>query len=256
MTTGKMRGKKIWLVGASEGIGKRLAQALAHEGAILAVSARQQDKLQMLVDSFPGSGHGMVPLDVQDISSVAFAYESLKANWGVPDVVIYNAGTYDPVYAQTFGLPRIQKMMDVNFNGALRVLNYILPDFILNNKGHIALVGSIAGYRGLPGAIGYGASKAALMHLAENLAVDLYKTNIKVQIINPGFVKTKLTAKNTFAMPQIMEAEEAAMHIVRGLESQKFEIRFPWAFSTLLKMLSFLPAALYFRIMREKKRDI
>lgn len=248
-----IKDKKIWLVGGSEGIGKCLAQALAKEGAKLAVSARQQDKLQALVNEMSGDGHSMAVLDVQDAGSVALAYESLKANWGMPDMVIYNAGTYEPMYAQTFDVPRIQKMMDVNFNGAVRVLNHVLPDFIAANKGHIVLVGSIASYRGLPGAVGYGASKAALVHLAENLAVDLQRTDVQVQIINPGFVKTQLTAKNTFAMPQLMEPQEAAAHIVRGLKSSAFEIRFPWLFSTLLKLFRFLPAKIYFRIMREKE---
>jgi short-subunit dehydrogenase len=153
--------------------------------------------------------------------------------------------------AQTFDMPRIQKMMDVNFGGAIRVLNHVLPDFIAANKGHIALVGSIASYRGLPSAVGYGASKAALVHLAENLAVDLQHTNIKIQIINPGFVKTQLTDKNNFDMPQIMKPQEAAEHIVRGLKSDTFEIAFPWLFSTLLKLLKFLPARIYFRIMQK-----
>ena len=156
------------------------------------------------------------------------------------------------MYAQTFDVPRIQKMMDVNFTGAVRVLNHVLPDFIGANKGHIALVGSIAAYRGLPGAIGYGASKAALLHLAENLAIDLQQTNIKIQLISPGFVKTQLTAKNNFKMPQLMEPADAAARIVRGLKSEKFEIVFPWLFSTILKIMSILPAKLYFRLMREK----
>lgn len=245
-----MRGKKIWLIGASEGIGKALAEALAREGAILALSARQADKLKVLCDALQAQS---LPLDVQDAASLAHAYKEMINSWGVPDVVIYNAGTYEPMRAQDFDLASAEKMMDVNFHGALRVLSHILPDFLKRNAGHIALVGSIAAYRGLPGAMGYGASKAALLHIAENLAVDLADTNIKVQIISPGFVKTALTAKNSFAMPQIMQPEEAAAHIVRGLETVRFDIHFPFPFSTLLKAMRFLPSRIFIDIMRDKK---
>lgn len=245
-----MRGKKIWLIGASEGIGKALAEALARKGAVLALSARQVDKLNVLCDALQAQS---LPLDVQDTASLARAYENMVASWGVPDVVIYNAGTYEPMRAQDFDLAAIEKMMDVNVHGALRMLGHILPDFLKRNTGHIALVGSIAAYRGLPGAMGYGASKAALLHLAENLAVDVAHTKIKVQIISPGFVKTALTAKNSFAMPQIMAPEEAAMHIARGLETDRFDIHFPFPFSTLLKALRFLPFQLFIRLMRDKK---
>ena len=252
MIPSQLNGKKIWLVGASEGIGKCLAERLAQEGAQIALSARQADKLNGVLERLEGSAHMVLPMDVQDAASVQAAYVAIKAKWGTPDMVIYNAGYYEPMRAQEFDLPRVEKMLDINLRGALRVLNHILPDFITANSGHIALVGSIAAYRGLPGAIGYGASKAALMHVAENLAVDLQCTNIKVQVISPGFVKTKLTAKNNFAMPQIMEPEEAAWHIMRGLKSDVFEVVFPWAFSTVLKIMSLLPAKLYFKLMREK----
>lgn len=248
-----LKNKKIWLIGASEGIGKALAKALAHEGAILALTARQAEKLNTLAATLAGAGHGVLPADVQDAESIQSAFEKIKSHWGMADMVIYNAGTYEPMTAQQFNLAKIEQMLDVNFHGALRVLNCVLPDFIAANKGHIALVGSIAAYRGLPGAIGYGASKAALVHLAENLAVDLQVTKLKIQIINPGFVKTNLTAKNNFKMPQLIEPEEAAAHIMRGLKSSAFEIRFPWAFSTVLKLLRFLPSNIYFRLMRTKE---
>ncbi len=245
-----MRNKKVWLIGASEGIGLAVAQLLAQQGAVLALSARQHDKLTALAATLAGNGHLVLATDVQNQASVAEAYRVLRAHWGMPDLVLYNAGYYEPMTTKDFSLPLVEKMLDINLGGALRVLGEILPDFIAANSGHIALVGSIAAYRGLPGAIGYGASKAALLHLAENMAVDLQHTNIKVQIINPGFVKTRLTAKNDFAMPQIMESTQAAAHIVKGLQTSEFEIAFPWAFSTLLKLARLLPASIYFRLMR------
>lgn len=242
-----IRGKKIWLIGASEGIGKALAQALAKQGAVLALCARQKDRLEEIAKPL---GAMVAPADVTDAPSLAQAYATIKAAWGLPDVVIYNAGIYEPMTAQQFNLPQVEKMMNVNFSGALRVLHHVLPDFIAAHQGHIVLVSSIAAYRGLPGAIGYGASKAALTHLAENMAIDLYGTGIKLQIVSPGFVRTRLTDKNDFAMPQIMEPEQAAAHIVRGMQSKTFDIRFPFVFANLLKALSFLPARLYIALMR------
>ncbi len=248
-----LKNRHIWLLGASEGIGHAVAQLLAQQGAILALSARQHDKLELLAASLAGSGHLVLPLDVQNAASVVAAYQSLRKAWGMPAMVIYNAGYYEPMTTQKFELALVEKMLDINVGGAVRVLAQILPDFIAANAGHIVLVGSIAAYRGLPGAIGYGASKAALLHLAENMAVDLQHTNIKVQIISPGFVKTRLTAKNDFAMPQIIEADQAARHIVAGLQSNQFEIAFPWGLSTLLKMLRWLPARIYFRLLRSRR---
>ncbi|MDX1923014.1 MAG: SDR family NAD(P)-dependent oxidoreductase [Alphaproteobacteria bacterium] len=243
-----MRGKKIWLIGASEGIGKCLAEALAKEGAMLAVSARQADKLDALAQTISALA---LPADVQNMSSLASAYEALRRTWGMPDIVIYNAGYYEPMTAQQFNLAEAEKMQDINFNGCMRMLSHVLPDFIKGNKGHLVLVGSIAAYRGLPGAIGYGASKAALLHLAENLAVDLYGSGVKVQVVSPGFVRTRLTAKNNFHMPGIIEPERAAREIISGMKGNAFEIRFPFVFPTVLRWLSFLPAKLYFAIVRD-----
>lgn len=242
-----MRDKKIWLVGASEGIGRALAQRLTAEGARLALTARNTERLTQLASEL---GALAVPADVQDMASLTNAYETLRSAWGTPDIVIYNAGFYEPMAAQDLNLPLAEKMMDINFSGALRTLSFILPDFIAANKGHIALVASVAAYRGLPGAIGYGASKAALLHLAQNIAVDLQDTGIKVHVICPGFVRTRLTAKNSFTMIQMIEPEQAARQIVDGLKSSRFEIRFPFPFAALMKFFSILPHRLFLRIMR------
>lgn len=247
--THSLRGKKIWLIGASEGIGRALALRLAESGALLALSARNETALNELASTL-GSTPLVASCDVRDASTVDRAFTNIMDAWQNLDIVIYNAGYYVPMPSQKFDLPAIEAMVDVNFNGALRVLKNVIPCFLKARSGNIALVGSIAGYHGLPNALGYGASKAALIHLAENLACDLQGSGIKVQIINPGFVKTRLTDKNTFRMPQIMTPDKAADLIVKGLQTNRFEIRFPWLFSTLLKCMRWLPDRLYFSLVK------
>jgi short-subunit dehydrogenase len=241
--------KKIWLVGASEGIGEAVARKLAAQGATLILSARNQDKLHALSTQLSGSGHIVAALDVTDTASVEAAWNQLLTTAGRPDIVMYNAGAYDPMGAAEFDLERTRRMMDVNFTGALHVLQHVIPAFVAARSGHIALVGSVAGYSGLPKAIGYGASKAALIHLAENMRVDLASKGIKVQIINPGFVKTRLTDKNEFPMPFLMNADQAADRIVKGLASNCFEVHFPRRLSLVMKFMRLLPYRLYFWLL-------
>ena len=248
-----LSGKHVWLIGASEGIGAALALALSKAGANVALSARNAVALQSLNGQLAPANHLVVPLDVTDDLSVNAAWATINQQWPLVDMVIYNAGTYEPMDAQHFDLAKVERMVDVNFRGALRVLSTFLPAWIARGSGHIALVGSVAGYRGLPSAMGYGASKAAMIHLAENLKADLANTDITVQIINPGFVKTRLTQKNDFAMPCIITPEAAADFIMNGLLSQKFEIHFPKRFSLFLKFLSLLPASLYFALLKKYK---
>lgn len=242
-------GKRIWMVGASEGIGEALAKDLAAEGAIIALSARSEDKIKSLASQLSGNGHLAIPLDVTKQETVQLVWQLLTKQWPSVDVVIYNAGTYDPMGAAEYDLARTQRMMDVNFNGILHVLQPVLPAYVQAKAGHIILVGSVAGYRGLPKAIGYGASKAALIHLAENLKVDLAAHNIRVQVVNPGFVKTRLTEKNEFPMPFIITPEEASKRILKGLKSGRFETHFPKRLSLGLKFMQLLPYRLYFWIV-------
>jgi short-subunit dehydrogenase len=243
-------GKRIWIVGASEGIGEALARRLAAMGARLALSARSKDKITALVNALPGSGHLALPLDVTQIDTVRAVWVELLTQWGGIDTVIYNAGAYEPMGAMKFDLGKSEHMLDINFRGALRVLDCVLPDFIARRSGHIVLVASVAAYSGLPNAIGYGASKAALLHLAENLRLDLARCDIKVQVVSPGFVKTRLTDKNTFKMPFIVSPQLAAERITQGMASDRFEIHFPRRFTLMLKCLSLLPYRLYFSIVK------
>ena len=240
-----MKGKRIWLIGASEGIGEALALQLAQDGAQLILSARNVSRLDAVKASLSGDGHRALPVDVCQLESVQQAWQALEGR--LPDIVIYNAGTYTPMAAQQFDGAAAEAMIDVNLRGAFRVVSTVLPSYLSQNKGHVVLVGSVAGYRGLPGAIGYGASKAAVNHFAENLRVDLKRTAIKVQLVCPGFVKTRLTEKNDFSMPCMVTPQYAAKAIAKGLTSSAFEIHFPKRFTYVLKLLQLLPHRLYFR---------
>ena len=143
-------------------------------------------------------------------------------------------------------------MIAINFTGAARVLGLVIPKFLNQDYGHIVLIGSLSGFRGLPNAIGYGASKAGMMHLAENIHADLYSSGVKVQLINPGFIKTRLTDKNNFKMPFIMSAEEAAQNVINAMLSDRFQTNFPRLFSWVFRGANFLPATIYYKLFGEK----
>lgn len=250
------QGRKIWLVGASEGIGRELAKQLASKGASVAVSARNEERLKTLHASLEGEAHLYESMDVTDMASVAAAFHEIHNRWGHIDMLIYNAGAYTPMKAQELDAEDAWNVTNVNLGGAYRVLEKIIPTFVAQKSGHIALVASVAGYRGLPNAMGYGASKAAMQHLAENVKADLATTPIHVQMINPGFVKTRLTDKNDFDMPAMLAPEDAAKRIVDGLETPKtFDIHFPKRFTLWLKLMQFLPSGLYFWIMKHAVKN-
>ena len=239
-------GKRYWIVGASEGLGRALAQALDAEGAALVLSARSAQRLQ---DVAQGLRQAMIlPMDVSDSDSVAAA----AAQMPPLDGVIYCVGLYDPMKAQDWQAAAAVAMCDANFVGAVRVLGHVVPGFARKQAGHVVLIGSLGGFRGLPGAIGYGASKAGLMHLAENLRADLGKGGVKVQLVNPGYIRTRLTEKNRFAMPQIMEPEAAAAHVMRAMAGNRFQTSFPRPFSWLFILARFVPERLYYRIFGRK----
>jgi NAD(P)-dependent dehydrogenase (short-subunit alcohol dehydrogenase family) len=234
-------GKTYWLIGASEGLGRAVAELLSEEGAQVIVSARNGERLASLCSAQPGIR--VLILDVTDTEAVRAAAKSV----GRIDGVIYNAGAYDPMPATDWDTAAALRMADVNFMGALRVLGEVIPKFVAQGHGDITLVGSLAGYRGLPKAIGYGASKAALVSLAETMRHDLKDTGVVVRLINPGFIKTRLTEKNSFAMPMLMTAEDAADRVVQAMRSTRFRTDFPRPFSWVMKSLQFLPDLLIYR---------
>lgn len=243
-----MQGKNVWIVGASAGIGAALARKLAAEGAQVAVSARNEEALRQLVAEMPGGGHKALPVDAIDAASVQAAAEVLAGEWSRVDLIIYNAGAYDPMGVNSLNVTAIDKMIAVNLNGAFYLLAAAMPLFTRQGGGHLALVASVAGYRGLPNALGYGASKAGLINLAESLRVELAPKGVKVQVVNPGFVKTRLTEKNEFPMPFTISAEDAADAFFRGLQRRAFEIHFPRRFTYIMKWLKSLPNWAYFAI--------
>lgn len=236
-------GKRYWLVGASEGLGLALGQKLSAAGAELVLSARNAETLQKAAASLPGPAT-ILPLDVSDSASVRAAAAHL------PDLdgMVFLAGVYWPMRAQDWNAEQAEAMADINFTGAVRVVGAALPPMVAKNRGHIVITGSLSGFRGLPGAIGYAASKAGTMVLAESLYADLRKTGVTVQLANPGFIRTRLTAKNDFTMPFIMDPEEAARIMFRHMQSGGFKVSFPTAFSWLFRGGNFLPDWLYYRM--------
>lgn len=238
-------GKRYWLVGASQGLGRAVAHELSKTGAEVILSARDTDALAELAGELPGKA-SVVGIDVADAASVAEAAQST----GEIDGMVYLAGVYWPMAAKDFDGEKAAKMLDVNLTGAARVLGHVLPPMIERDAGHIVLTGSLSGFRGLPGANGYGASKAGIMSMAETLYADLRTSGIDVQLINPGFIKTRLTEKNEFTMPFIMEPEDAAKLFVDHMQGDDFARNFPRHFGAMFRLSQFLPDWLYYRLFR------
>lgn len=247
--------KNIWLIGSSEGIGRELALELGvDKNNFLILSARNQNSLNNLAKDIAAKTL-LVPLDVTKEDSILAALELIKNHNKQVDIIIYLAGYYEPMSAASIKMAEVEKMISINLTGAIRVVNSIIPDFIERKQGHIVLIGSVAGYIGLPNAVGYSASKSGLINFAENLKCDLDRYGIKVQIINPGFVKTRLTDKNNFKMPFIISARQAAKNIIKIIQSNKFEVNFPFIFANFIKLLSKLPYWLYFKIVNVINRN-
>lgn len=236
------KGKTYWVVGASAGLGRALAYKLANEGAHLVLSARDENALDSLLKALPNAT--VLPMDVTD----SVAVQQQAALLPEIDGLIYVAGTYTPMNAANWDTDKILDIHDVNFSGAIRVIGEILPQFIHKDCGHIVLIGSLAAYQGLPGTLGYGSSKSALMHLGESLYSDLKNTNVKVQVINPGYIATRLTGLNDFKMPQMMTPEDAASHVLSAMKSNRFRTAFPAPFKWLFTLGKFLPFKLYARL--------
>ena len=236
-------GKRYWLVGASEGLGAALAEALSRAGAEVILSARNEAGLQAVASGLPGPSQCQ-PVDVTDADSVRRAADAI----GPVDGVVYLAAVYWPMPAVRWQAEQATAMADVNFTGALRVLGAVVPDMVARDSGHIVITGSLGGFRGLPGAIGYAASKAGVMSLAESMYYDLRKTGVDIQLVNAGYIRTRLSDKNTIPMPFIMEPEVAANRMLSHMSSSRFSTSFPTVFSWLFRISRFLPKWLYFRL--------
>lgn len=245
--------KHIWIIGASTGIGKALAIELSAQGATLILSARSEDKLNALNTKL-GERHLVYPLDASDIDKLSKTAIDLTHKIPKLDSVIFLAAIYSPHDKQPKDITFTHQMITVNLGGAFNVVNATLPIFQKQGKGQIILCGSVAGYRGLPFGQPYCATKAAIINYAESLKIELEPQNIDVKLISPGFVRTPLTDKNDFSMPMIIEPEEAAKAITKGMKAKAFEIHFPRKFTWIMKLLKILPTPLYFSIAR-KIRD-
>ena len=238
------RGKRVWIVGASSGIGHATAAALLAQGARVTVSARKRESLDALAARHPEQAT-VLPLDVTDADAVRQAHAALVAA-GPIDFVLYCAGTYQAMRADAFALDVMVAHQQVNYVGALNVLAVVLPDFVARGAGHLALTASVAGFRGLPQSLAYGPTKAALTNLAEVLYADLHRRGIGVSVVQPGFVETPLTAQNDFKMPALITPAEAAADMLSGWAAGDFEIHFPKRFTWWMKLLRVLPYRLYF----------
>jgi short-subunit dehydrogenase len=242
------RGKTAWIVGASSGIGRAVALALLSRGARVAVSARSGAALESMAAQHPGAAI-VLPLDVCDAAAVRAAHAMLDAQ-GPIDFVLFCAGTYQALRADAFSLKTMLAHQEINYCGALHVIDAVLPGLLARGVGHLSLVGSVAGFRGLPKSLAYGPTKAALTNLAEILYLDLSPAGIGVSVVQPGFVDTPLTVQNDFAMPALITPEQAAEAMLAGWARGSFEIHFPRRFTAWMKLLRVLPYRLYFPAVR------
>ena len=242
--------KKIWITGASSGIGKSLAIKFANEGWQVAVSARRVELLDELSKINPNIFS--FPLDVTSRESCFVTFNDILKKFLNVDLCVFSTGTYDPKDEKQINLDQIENVMKVNFFGTLNCIKAVESHFKNIKKGHIAIMSSVAGYRGLPNSSGYGPSKAALINLSESLYFDFKKHEVRVSLISPGFIKTPLTDKNTFKMPFLKSPEFAANKIYNGLvNSNSFEITFPKQLTIIMKIFKILPNKIYLYLINK-----
>ncbi|MBA2389221.1 MAG: SDR family NAD(P)-dependent oxidoreductase [Geodermatophilaceae bacterium] len=235
----KLAGSRIWVTGASSGIGAALARELESRGSQVAVSARREDKLKEVAD---GRMH-VEPVDVTDKAAMLAAAASIRAALGGIDVIVLNAGAWDQVRVDRWDSEVFRRHFDVNLMGLVHGIEAVLPTMLEARAGMIVGIASVAGYRGLPNSEAYGATKAAQINMLESMRVDLRRHGVKVQTVCPGFVKTEMTERNSFPMPFIISAERAATEIADGIAKEKAEVVFPLPMKLMMKTARLLPVA-------------
>jgi short-subunit dehydrogenase len=240
-------GQRVWLIGASSGIGAALAAEALAGGARVALSARRAERLQAVAAGHPQAL--VLPFDICEQAAWTSRHAELLAAFGGLDLIVFCAADYQPERSWEVAPARAAHMLTVNLGSVYTGLATVLPDMLARGSGGIAIVASVAGYLGLPNASVYGPTKAALINLAELLYVDLRPRGLSVYLINPGFVQTALTARNDFAMPALQTPQAAARAICRGLAAGRFEIHFPRRFTLAMKLLRWLPYRLRFHLM-------
>ncbi|MEM8791210.1 MAG: SDR family NAD(P)-dependent oxidoreductase [Pseudomonadota bacterium] len=238
-----------WVTGASGGIGRALVLALAAKGWKVYATARRKEQLDALAAEAKGEVV-VLPADVTDLDAMREAVATITEAQPLA-LAVLNAGIYHPMRAQNFDAEKARQTFDVNLTGVTNALEPVLQHMIARKDGHVALTASVAGYRGLPNAAPYGATKAGLITMAESLALDLVKLGVRISVINPGFVETDATSVNDFEMPMLMQPEDAARRIVDGLERPGFEIRFPVIFAMILRLIGLLPNRAYLWVVRK-----
>ncbi len=243
------KGLRVWILGASAGIGAALARELLRRGARVAGTARREKKLREVLGE--SAQTLALPGDVTEPGTIAAAYERLCAAWDGVDVVVFMAGTYSAARAWDVPVEGARQEVEINLMGTFNGVATVLPAMLERGRGALVLVSSVAGYRGLPNGLVYGATKSALINMAETLYLDLAPRGVAVYLVNPGFVRTPLTDRNTFRMPALIEADEAARRIADGMEAGRFEIHFPKRFTGWLKLLEVLPYRWYFAAVRK-----
>jgi len=243
-----MTWKTAWITGASSGIGLELATLLDGEVSHVAISARSKGKLDNIAKT--SRTIDAYALDVTDAKAVAATVWKIEKAAGPIDLAVLNAGLWHPMDSDKLDIKRIRDALDVNYMGVVNCIDALVPGMLKRGSGHIAIIASVAGYRGLPISVAYGPTKAALINLAETLHVELAPHGIFVSVVNPGFIDTPMTRENKFPMPGIIPAEEAARHLLKGLKTRKFEIIFPRTFVYTMKLLRIIPNALFLWIIR------
>jgi NAD(P)-dependent dehydrogenase (short-subunit alcohol dehydrogenase family) len=238
-----------WIIGASSGIGRALARIMADDGTKVTVSARRKAELDDLKNELGPDKITVMPLNISDAEAARAAVETMSNKYQLPEVIVIAAAIYEQADADSLDTALFSKMMTINYLGPLNVLSALVPKMKTLGQGHIAIVSSVAGYRGLPLAAAYGPTKAAVTNLCESLCLQLRRHGIHLQVINPGFVDTPLTKKNNFAMPLMLTPENAARRLYQGLQSDRFEITFPRRFTWFMKLMRILPYGLYFALV-------
>lgn len=249
--------RNAWITGAGKGLGRAVASRLTERGTHVAVSARTKADLDSLVQATASAAGAMsaFPLDVTDADAVVETVDAIERQTGALDLAIFNAGTHVPLHAQEFEVAPFRKLVETNIMGVVHGLAAVLPRLIERRSGRVVVVSSVAGYRGLPTAAAYGATKAALINMCEALKPELDRHGVRITVINPGFIRTPLTDKNPFKMPFLMEPEDAAERLLRGIERDWFEVTFPRRFTWALKLMRCLPYPVYFRLVRDLGKE-